>query len=140
MDKSDKKFSRKNETVIYNRSMKNCLQEFLVISETIFCFKPKKFSDSKNRFTKKNKQCPTTEFKFNFFCSEKVENFKIQNVRHIRLNVIFLSKYEKFDKKWKKNRFFSEKFDKNWLFFHNSTEKLWFFFEKSKFSKLVFSR
>jgi len=53
----------------------------------------------KNRFTKKTNNTPTTEFKFNFFCSEKVENFKIQNVRHIRPNVIFFPKYEKFDKK-----------------------------------------
>ena len=133
MDKSDKKFSRENETVIYNRSMKNCLQEFLVISETIFCFKPKKFSDRKNRFTKKNKQCPTTEFKFNFFCSEKVENFKIQNVRHIRLNVIFLSKYEKFNKKWKKIDFFLKNLSKIDFFFIIQRKNYDFFLKNQNF-------
>ena len=65
-------FRKQNETFIYTRSMKNCLQGLLVISETIFSFKIKKFCDrKKTNLSKKIRNAPTFEFKFDFFLIKK---------------------------------------------------------------------
>lgn len=77
-------------------------------------------------------------FQISFFFSRIYQNYQIEILLTFENMKILHKKIEFFTKKRKKVALFLKKSWKNGLFFHNSTWKLWFDLQKSKFFQFLF--